>query len=191
MFTDRKKWRKNVDKKVINEIGGRTFLYFEYQFIKLFELEAKDFYNYSNPVVKVLLPKMNYPPEERFEVISQAYKGLFELASRSLFERYIDFIDIYAEVEPKERETICNKLEKRKETEMLAQYIEEKGIQKGIEKGEISLLTKQIARKYNLEPNEFSDLLKNLKVEELENLGEKIVDYDEWERVLEWIKNLS
>jgi hypothetical protein len=39
------------------------------------------------------MPKMNYRPEERSEVIRQAYRGLFELAAPMLFDNYLDFID--------------------------------------------------------------------------------------------------
>ncbi len=78
---------------------------------------------------------------------------------------------------------------------MIAQYMQEKGEKKGrrdgILEGEVSLLTKMVTKKYQLEPNKFSGLLKNLKVEQFEDLGEKIVDCDEWERILEWIKKLS
>ncbi|MBW2742771.1 MAG: hypothetical protein JRE64_29165 [Deltaproteobacteria bacterium] len=41
---------------------------------------------------------MNYKKGERIEVIRQAYSGLFQLASRMLFDKYVDFIDVYAEV---------------------------------------------------------------------------------------------
>ena len=63
----------------------------------------------------------------RVEVILQAYKGLFELASAALFEKYVDFIDVYANVRQEERDEILSSLEERKETVMLAEYIREKG----------------------------------------------------------------
>ncbi len=48
-----------------------------------------------NPVAKILMPKMQYPPSERLEVLRHAYQGLFQLASRVHFEKYVDFIDVY------------------------------------------------------------------------------------------------
>ncbi|MCA1793707.1 MAG: hypothetical protein LC660_07520 [Desulfobacteraceae bacterium] len=45
-------------------------------FHKLFDLNARDYYNVDNPVVKILLPKMNYGKEERIKVIRQAYKKI-------------------------------------------------------------------------------------------------------------------
>ncbi|MBI5591227.1 MAG: hypothetical protein HY881_12165, partial [Deltaproteobacteria bacterium] len=72
--------------------------------MKLFEYNARDYYDQRNPVVKILLPKMNYKPEERFEVIRRAYRGLFELVTPMMFDKYVDFIDVYAGVREEERE---------------------------------------------------------------------------------------
>ena len=127
LFTDRKKWRKSVPRHLENRLNERLFLHFEYVFVKLFDFKARDYYNIDNPVVKVLLPKMDYPPEDRIEVIRHAYVGLFRLASALLFDKYVDFIDVYAGVRPEERETIYCEITEHKETAMLAQYIREKG----------------------------------------------------------------
>ena len=90
LFTDRKKWRKSVPIELHTQINDRLFLHFEYVFHKLFDLNARDYYNMDNPVVKILLPKMHYEQHERIEVIRQAYKGLFQLASRGLFDKYVE-----------------------------------------------------------------------------------------------------
>ncbi|MBW1835155.1 MAG: hypothetical protein JRI62_10635, partial [Deltaproteobacteria bacterium] len=86
LFTDRTNWRKDVLRKLETRLNDRLFLYFEYVFFKLFDFNARDYYNINNPVVKILLPKMNYKKDERIEVIRQAYSGLFQLASRMLFD---------------------------------------------------------------------------------------------------------
>jgi len=89
----------------------------------------------DNPVVKILLPKMNYEKHERIEVVRQAYKGLFQLASRGLFDKYVDFIDVYSEISDQEEQQLYETIIQHKETAMLAQYIKEKGRQEGMEKG--------------------------------------------------------
>ena len=103
-----------------------------YVFCKLFDFNARDYYNINNPVVKILLPKMNYKKDERIEVIRQAYSGLFQLVSHGLFDKYVDFIDVYAKVSKEEQENLYHKIIQRKETIMLAQYIRDKGMQQGI-----------------------------------------------------------
>jgi hypothetical protein len=66
---------------------------------------------------------MNYRPEERSEVIRQAYMGLFLLAAPTMFDKYIDFIDVYAEIREDEREALLLEMTKKEDTVMLAQYI--------------------------------------------------------------------
>lgn len=135
LFTDRTKWRKEVVRKLQTKLNDRLFLHFEYMFFKLFDFNARDYYNINNPVVKILLPKMNYKKDERIEVIRQAYSGLFQLASRMLFDKYVDFIDVYAEVSEQEQENLYHEIIQHKETAMLAQYIRDKGMQQGMQQG--------------------------------------------------------
>jgi predicted transposase YdaD len=154
LFTGRKKWRKDVDKELDTKFRGRTYLHFEYNFVKLFDFNAADYYHVKNPVVKILLPKMNYRPEEKTRVIIEAYKGLYQLASKMLFDKYIDFIDTYAQIEDNEREEIYKKITEHKETAMLAQYIREKGFTEGIQKGKLEgfqegKLEGKLARKFH------------------------------------------
>ncbi len=73
-------------------------------------------YTVDNPFVKILLPKMSYDPSDQAEVIRQAYKELFQLASIGLFEKYIYFIDTYAQVTMEEQVVLCQELMASKET---------------------------------------------------------------------------
>lgn len=86
-------------------------------------------------MVKILLPKMQYEKNERIEVIRQAYKGLFQLATRGLFDKYVDFIDVYSEISDQEQQQLYETIIQHKETAMLAQYIRERGRQEGRQEG--------------------------------------------------------
>jgi hypothetical protein len=88
---------------------------------------AEDYYDHPNPVVKILLPKMDYEPGKRAEMIRQAYKGLYELVAPMLFDKYVDFIDRYAEIQEDEREALYREIVKEEDSAMLAQYIKDKG----------------------------------------------------------------
>ena len=135
LFTDRTEWRKTVPLELHTQINDRLFLHFEYVFHKLFDLNARDYYNVDNPVVKILLPKMKYEKHERIEVIRQAYKGLFQLVTRGLFDKYVDFIDVYSEISDQEQQQLYENIIQHKETAMLAQYIKDKGRQEGMQQG--------------------------------------------------------
>ena len=110
-------------------------MHFEYILIKLFDYHARDYDNYPNPVVKILLPRMKYDLEERAEMPGQAYRGLFELVAPMLFDKYLDFIDVYAGIQEKERESLYRVLAEKEETAMLARYIRNKGFDEGIQQG--------------------------------------------------------
>jgi hypothetical protein len=180
---------------------GETRFHFKYQLIRLFEYQARDYFTCQNPVIKILLPKMIYTKEERSEVIRQAYRGLFELSPRALFDKHIYFIDLYAEISYSEREGIYQDLQKKKETAMLADYIKEKGLREGVQQGlqegpregtrqgEQRLLARQISKKYQLPEQEFLDDLKRLTSHDLEELGEKVLDLDSWDEIMEWFRN--
>ncbi len=70
---------------------------------------------------------MNYEPDERIEVISRAYTGLYKHTPPALFEKYLHFIDVYSEIKEKERNILYDTIIQKKETVMLAQYIMDKG----------------------------------------------------------------
>ena len=192
IFTDRKKWREDVKRQLEMKLYDRLLLHFEYVFIKLFNYNARDYFHIPNPVVKILLPKMNYEPHERIEVIRQAYFGLYQLASPALFEKYLYFIDVYAEVQEKERETIYQEIKGKKETAMLAQYMKDKGVEEGVQQGVLQgsaiLLSRQMARKYDLSPEGLSAQLEGLKSEELLDLGDRIIDLDSFDEIQQWIR---
>ena len=107
-------------------------------------LRVHQYYNVENPVVKILLPKMSYERNARIEVIRRAYVGLYQLASTALFNKYVDFIDVYAKISPEDQGTLYQEIIDHQETAMLAQYIREKGKQEGLQQGKLEGLKQGI-----------------------------------------------
>lgn len=195
LFSDRTVWKKDVLRQLEAKFQERIFLHFEYVFIKLFDFHARDYYHNSNPVVKILLPKMNYDPHERWEVIRQAYIGLFQFATPMLFEKYADFIDVYAEVREEEREQLHQEIFEDQEKPMISikQLLKEEGLQQGLQQGvhqgNTMLLSRQLARKYQLSSQMLSAELERLSSEELLELGEFMLDCDTFDEVQRWIND--
>ena len=50
LFTDRTHWRKDVIRKLHTQLNDRLFFHFEYMFFKLFDFNARDYYNIDKPV---------------------------------------------------------------------------------------------------------------------------------------------
>ena len=61
LFTRRRKWRKDVVRAIESELGGSVYLHFEYQLIRLFDFNARNYYGSRNPVVKILCPGWTTP----------------------------------------------------------------------------------------------------------------------------------
>ena len=103
----------------------------------MFDLKAKDHYNSVNPLIRILLPKMNYSDSERGMVFRKALTGLYQLTSAVMFEKYTEFIDAYSGIPDEEREAIYRELSEEEETAMitLTQDFKEKGIEQGIRQG--------------------------------------------------------
>ena len=188
LFTKRGEWRKDVARNVESRLGDRLFLHFEYQLVRLFDFEARDYYDYRNPVVKILLPKMNYGPEERGEVIRRAYKGLFELVTPMLFDKYVDFIDVYAEVKEEEKEAMYKGITEQEDTAMLAQYIRDRGFQEGKLEGKLegksSLLERLLTRRFGALPAWAREQLAAATDQQLDLWAERVLDADTIQDVL-------
>ncbi len=187
IFTDRRRWRKDVPRNLESRLGDRLLLHFKYIFLKLFDYDARDFFETRNPVVKILLPKMNYAPEERWEVIRQAYIGLFELASIQLFLKYTDFIDIYAEVSEHERERVIDEIQDREETVMIKQILMEEGWKEGRQEASFSLLSRLLTKKFQLSQDQIG-MLDGLRPEDMFDLGEFMLECDSFEEIEKWIQ---
>ena len=188
LFTEKARWRTDVMRQLHSRWGGKQFLHFEYILVKLFDHNARDYYNHRNPLVKILMPKMNYSPEERSEVIRQAYMGLFQLAAPMMFDKYIDFIDVYAEIREDERESLLLEMTKQEDTVMLAQYIREKGFQDGEIIGEMKgrriLLEHQLTRRFGTLPDWGRERLTQATVEQLDRWGDRVLDAESIQAVL-------
>jgi hypothetical protein len=187
--------------------------------VKLFDYKARDYYDHPNPVVKILLPKMDYTanrhnftfliphpnppplgegvyekrrlcrfavyePEERTEVIRQAYRGLFELVAPMLFDKYVDFIDVYAEIREDEREAILHEMTEQEDTAMLAQYIRDKGFQEGWKEGRLDLLERLLTHRFGPLPNWGLDQLAGATLDQLNRWAERALEADSIQAVL-------
>jgi len=179
LFTDRKEWKKDVVKFIESELFDRLFVHFEYLFIKLYQYKARDYFHVQNPLVKILLPKMQYEKDERWEVIRQAYMGLYTLVSSKLFDKYSYFIDVYSEIDDDERKLIESEIYEEKETVMIAEYFREQG--------QMGIISNQIAKRYKVDREYIKPRLGELESSDLIQLGDMILDYDSFEPISNWI----
>ena len=83
----------------------RTYLDFRYIACALKQIPARDHLHSTNLVARLNLPNMAYAPQDKLLVYAQALRGLLELESAPEKRlKYIDFIDIYADLDDYERQ---------------------------------------------------------------------------------------
>ena len=125
-------------------------------------LPFEQFKESDNVVARLNLPNMKYKVESRVEVYAQAVRGLLRLEpSWEKQSKYIDFIDIYANLDHNELELYRNQYpdEANKMTTFAERFREEgiqkglqqgmqQGIQQGMQQGEVAVLLRQMERKF-------------------------------------------
>ncbi len=127
IFTDDTKWRKDVDRQLQNQWFTEACLNFRYHKVKLKEITVNSIQESHNPVLHILTPLLDFPPEQRMFRTAQAYLKLRELVEEDQFCKYADYIDHYAQLTADELERLETELTYQEGGPMLRDYLEEKG----------------------------------------------------------------
>jgi hypothetical protein len=158
-------------------LGGdaRTYLEFRYLAYPLSQTPARDHYESPNLVARLNLPSMAHAPADRIEIYAQAVRGLLTLEpdpERRL--KYLDFIDIYANLDEQERSTYQKRYPQ--EAEIMSGFAErfiqqgvqqglqqgvqqgvqqgiQQGVQQGLQQGEARLLLRQLSQRFGELPD--------------------------------------
>ncbi|KAA6185102.1 DUF4351 domain-containing protein [Thiohalocapsa marina] len=170
------------------ELGSeqRGYLQFSYLHTALFRLRAREYLDSDNLVARLALPTMAFAPEEKFEVIAAATRGLTELEpdpERRL--KYADFIDIYAMLDENEWEAYRQRYpqEATTMTGFAARFTEQGrqlGHQQGLEQGlerETTLVLRLLKRRLGRVADHQREHIQSLPVEQIETLGEDLLDF--------------
>lgn len=116
-------------------LGGdhQRYLEFRYLACPLSQTTARDYFDSPNLVARLNLPNMAYTPDDKIEVYAQAVRGLLELEPNPERRiKYLDFIDIYAQLDDHER--VIYRQRYRREAEVMSGFAE-RFIQQGRQEG--------------------------------------------------------
>ncbi len=169
----------------------RSFLDFSYLGVQLARLSAQDYLDSPNLVARLNLPNMAYPPEQRVDIYASACRGLTELEpdpERQL--KYIDFIDIYADLSPTEQQDYRQRYPQENHdmmtfSERFTQQGRQQGMQQGIQQGvqqgrvegEVALLARLLARRFGSPlPAWVVERMQSANDEQLLLWGERVLD---------------
>ena len=121
------------------DLGGdrSTYLSFHYLACELGTLDSEDYLESDNIVARLNLPSMRYVPDRKLAVYAAAVRGLVELEpdpEKKL--KYLDFIDIYADLDDNERARYQR--EYPQEAATMGTFSErflQQGLEQGLEQG--------------------------------------------------------
>jgi len=154
VFTDDAVWRKPVSNRYQLQLRSRKIVDFEYELIKLKNLNYRRYLKSSNPLAYALVAKMGYNRKERARLKADFLRLILgakiDPARRSLL---VDFIETYmtlTQEETKEFNSVVASERKYKRVEEMITTYEQEGIKKGRTKGKqedlILLLEKRFGK---------------------------------------------
>ncbi|MBK1716539.1 DUF4351 domain-containing protein [Thiocystis violacea] len=159
-------------------LGGdvRTYLDFRYLDYALFRTPAREYYDSPNLVARLNLPNMAYEPADKIETYAQAVRGLLTLEpnpERRL--KYLDFIDIYAHLDERERHLYQQHY--AQEAEAMSGFADrfiQQGIQQGVQQGEARLLLRLLSNRFGELPEETRRAVETADAETLLQWSERV-----------------
>ena len=159
-----------------------AYLTFEYVPCKLAEMPGERWMESRNLVARVNLPNMRGYQARRIPTYAAAVRGLFELEpDPARREKYLDFIDTYADLDDNERRRYREQYPQEATTMagMFQTAREEairQGIEQGIEQGERTLLRRQLQRRFGPVPAEADERIGRASAHDLESWAENMLD---------------
>jgi len=174
-------------------LGGDhlNYLSFRYLICDLSTIPFEQFKESENIVARLNLPNMKYPAEMKVDVYAQAMQGLLSLESAwEKQAKYIDFIDIYANLNHNETEQYRNQYPE--EANKMASFAErfrkegiQQGRQEGMQQGEVAVLLRQMERKFGHRLTEVDrQLIVSADTETLLKWSDKILSANSIEEIL-------
>jgi hypothetical protein len=171
------------DKQVLN---------FDYEIIQLNRLNWRDFLQHQNPVAAALMAKMRIDKSDRPTVKAQCLRLLVTLKlNQAKMQLISSFVDTYLNLNPDE-ETIFQSQLSTMELKQQEQIMEltTSWEQKGIAKGQVATILRQLNRKLATLPENLADSVKSLEAAQLDSLTEDLLDFQSIDDLQNWLNNL-
>ncbi|KAF3889280.1 MULTISPECIES: DUF4351 domain-containing protein [Nostocales] len=171
------------------EFTDLKVLEFNFASIQLNRLNWRDFVRQPNPVAAALMAKMQIQPEERPRVKAECLRLLATLRLDPARTRLISgFVDTYLELNTQEEQRFQEEIGKLKEQD-------KEGIMEIVTSWERratlqatqSLVLKLLNRRVGQLPETITQQVENLSVQELEALGEALLDFTSLADIETWL----
>jgi hypothetical protein len=187
--------RKLQPHSVIVSAMNETVLSFKYKTVQLNRMNWRDFVHSNNPVAAALMPRMNIARVERAEVRFQCISLLActKNLPRDIENIIAKFIDEYLVLSPTELEEYNRMVaeagkEQRKAILDLTTSWHREGRKEGRQEEAVSLILRLTTKRFGQVPVSIAAQIKTLKVESLEQLADKLLDFPAVEDLSNWLK---
>ena len=181
-----------VARSLVLSTERRAYLTFDYVACAIGEMPAGHWLASDNLVARVNLPNMRGGETSRVEVYGQAVRGLLALEpDGGRRAKYLDFIDIYANLTDNERERYREQFpEENRAMAGIVQTARDEGMRRGIERGiergmrqgrvdgERALLERQLRRRFGSLSPAVAARLGEASASDIEIWAERVLDAD-------------
>ncbi len=182
------------DHRTYLRLGGNSCAYLEFRYLmcKLKSLSWAEYCDSDNVVARLNLPNMAYPPEARLEMYLAAQTGLARLETSPEKQRkYADFIDFYADLSEDEvmlyrDRYLSGKGDIMGLANVLRNEAREEGIEQGMQQEAMKLLSRLIAKRFQVSSDTVHPIFVGLTTEQLEELGERFLETESLEEIRDW-----
>lgn len=172
-------------------------LQFNFRAIQLNRLNWRDYLRQHNPVASALMAKMEIARGDRPQVKVECLRMLTTLQLDPARTEFLSkFIDTYLRFEADEEQHFQAEVDKLEtgEQEAIMQTLtswEEKGLVRGRQEGEVTIVLRILNRKFNQLSLEIEAQIQSLEVEQLEALSEALLDFDRKDDLNAWLQNIE
>jgi len=167
------------------ELPGLKVLEFNFAAIQLNRLNWRDFLNQQNPVAAALMAKMQIAPEDRPRVKAECLRILVTLRLDAAKTRLISgFVDTYLRLSKVEEQLFAEAIGKLDAVEQ--ERVMEIRTSWG-ERAERSLILRLLKRRVGEVPESLITQIESLPIEQLEALGEALLDFSSMADLENWL----
>ena len=167
-----------VPSRLVLGTERRPYLTFDHLACRLAETPYERWRDSRNVAALVNLPNMRVPSERRVDAYAAAVRGLLAVEpDGDKRAKYMEFIDAYAGLEDEEYQRYeSDHAEERSIMAGVIQRAREEGMERGVLRGERTVLERQLRRRFGLLPAAVVEKLGRATTDELESWADNFFD---------------
>jgi len=189
IYTDDAVWKKKVPDQFCYAFSRENHeQVFRFDVIKIKAEKSSDMIRKHSLLCKLLALKADDTGTDPESLLHEIYRAVAQMKNGLDHDRLLlihQWTDFYKKVPD---ETI-GKIRKDVGMELIETTISEHVFNQGVNQGNTIMLSRMMAKKYHVSPEQLSVQLEPLNNDELLELGDRILEWDSFEKVQQWIED--